>query len=226
MEQGIDVLISLIVKNADNTVPETDKEEAKKCIDTQLPGFKAGQYLDISILKTVGAEQKTVESTSQPITLVISVPDALRAQERTFRIIRVHDGVAVVLEDLDSDPDTITIQTDRFSTYVIAYGDPAPTTPQPSAPSGGNAPAGDNNTAGNPAGTPVTANLIIGNTVMAGTPAGNGGAGNTAAADAAGGPPTGDVGAPLLWIVLCLLSAVALCLSAARGLTGRREHDR
>ena len=133
-------------------------------------------------------KQKTVESTSQPITLVISVPDALRAQGRTFRIIRVHDGVAVVLEDLDSDPDTITIQTDRFSTYVIAYRDPAPTTPQPSTPSGGNAPAGDNNTAGNPAGTPVTA--------------------------------------PLLWMVLCLLSAVALCLSAARGLTGRREHDR
>lgn len=38
-------------------------------------------------------------------------------------MIRVHDGVATILKDLDTDANTITIETDRFSTYAIAYQD-------------------------------------------------------------------------------------------------------
>lgn len=36
---------------------------------------------------------------------------------------RVHDGAAEILKDLDNDEKTVTIKTDRFSTYALAYAD-------------------------------------------------------------------------------------------------------
>lgn len=40
-------------------------------------------------------------------------------------MIRVHNGEVSFLPDLDADANTITIETDRFSTYVIVYQDTA-----------------------------------------------------------------------------------------------------
>ena len=42
-------------------------------------------------------------------------------QDAVYSIIRCHDGVCTLLEDLDTNPDTITIKTDRFSTYAVVY---------------------------------------------------------------------------------------------------------
>ena len=59
------------------------------------------------------------------ISITIDIPEELRAENRVFAIVRVHDGIAEILEDLDNDPDTITVITDRFSTYAIVYRDAA-----------------------------------------------------------------------------------------------------
>lgn len=40
-------------------------------------------------------------------------------------MVRVHDGKAELLTDLDNEADTITIETDRFSTYAIVWQDVA-----------------------------------------------------------------------------------------------------
>lgn len=45
--------------------------------------------------------------------------------KREFAVIRVHNGETTVLKDLDDNDDTITIETDCFSTYAIAYKDSA-----------------------------------------------------------------------------------------------------
>lgn len=42
---------------------------------------------------------------------------------RTFAVVRVHNGAAELLPDLDSEEDTVTIETDRFSTYALVYKD-------------------------------------------------------------------------------------------------------
>lgn len=124
IEDGVSILVELIVKGADATVSEADMAAVGSCIDEHCSGYVVGHYLDVSLLKIVGDEQtQQIDSINQPVTLVISVPDDLQAAGRTFRIIRMHDGEAVVLEDLDSDPGTITIQTNQFSTYAIVYHD-------------------------------------------------------------------------------------------------------
>lgn len=40
---------------------------------------------------------------------------------REFYIIRAHEGEHTFMHDLDEEPDTITISTDMFSSYAIAY---------------------------------------------------------------------------------------------------------
>ncbi len=52
---------------------------------------------------------------------MIGIPETLKAEGREFTIIRSHDGTYTLLPDLDDNPDTITVSTDLFSAYAIAY---------------------------------------------------------------------------------------------------------
>ena len=38
-------------------------------------------------------------------------------------MVRLHDGTAEVLKDLDEEAGTITFETDRFSYYILVYKD-------------------------------------------------------------------------------------------------------
>lgn len=57
------------------------------------------------------------------IKFMINIPDDMKKSGRSFTVIRLHNGVAEVLEDSDTDPDTITIESDRFSVYTLTYKD-------------------------------------------------------------------------------------------------------
>ncbi len=122
-EKGSDIKILLTVTDAQNSVSDDDK----KAVNGALNGYKVGQYLDISLFKVIGANQDKVTETAGKVRIVITIPDALKntntKKTRTFGVIRVHNGQAVFLNDTDTDENTITIETDRFSTYAIVYKD-------------------------------------------------------------------------------------------------------
>lgn len=122
-EKGSDIKILLTVTDAQNSVSDDDK----KAVNSALNGYKVGQYLDISLFKVIGANQDKVTETAGKVRIVITIPDALKntntKKTRTFGVIRVHNGQAVFLNDTDTDENTITIETDRFSTYAIVYKD-------------------------------------------------------------------------------------------------------
>lgn len=105
-------------------VEKTDAPQAdKSLILTALDGKTMGQYLDISLIKNIDGIETKVAETNNLLRITIDVPENLRASGRSFAIVRIHNGLAVTLADLDNDPNTITIETDRFSTYAIAYID-------------------------------------------------------------------------------------------------------
>ena len=122
-ESGTDIQIILTVEDAAASVSAEDK----KAVEAALGEFTTGQYLDISLLKIVGEVQNKISETAGTIRITMSVPDSLKntdtGKNREFAVIRVHNGEAVVLKDLDADADTVTIETDRFSTYVLVYND-------------------------------------------------------------------------------------------------------
>lgn len=77
--------------------------------------------LDINIFKILGVDETQITELDKPLTLTISIPEAFRNSNRSFYIIRVHDGKIDILKDLDNDPDTVTFETDKFSVYTLAY---------------------------------------------------------------------------------------------------------
>ncbi|MCI9396872.1 MAG: hypothetical protein HFI55_08155 [Lachnospiraceae bacterium] len=48
---------------------------------------------------------------------------ASRRTGKKRRVIRAHNGEYTFMDDLDGEPDTITIRTDLFSSHAIAYED-------------------------------------------------------------------------------------------------------
>ena len=140
VQNGTNVRIVLEVQDAGSSVSAEDKEK----INQALNGFTVGKYLNIDLYKLVGANRTDITEVAKKIRIVITVPDSLKNtgsnKTRTFAVIRVHDGRAELLTDLDSSADTITIETDRFSTYAIVYKDSS---------NGGNGGNGGNNGGGN-----------------------------------------------------------------------------
>ena len=133
MAGGMDIRIVLDVKDASESVSGEDRtlvENALKNTSNHAP-----QYLDVSLFKVIGGSRSTISETKEALFITIKIPDNLKISDstktRTFSIIRVHGGVAETLKDLDDSDDTITIATNRFSTYAITYqeavGDVEPT---------------------------------------------------------------------------------------------------
>ena len=59
------------------------------------------------------------------VKVTVTVPEELRNTDpdvkRTFYVVRVHDGVTTILGE--STGDTISFETDKFSTYSLTYKD-------------------------------------------------------------------------------------------------------
>lgn len=128
MENGKDIKIILDVKDAGNSVSVEDKRLVEETLKGSMAnGYTMGQYLDISLYKMIGDSRTDITETEKKIRIVIDVPHSLKnvdsKRTRTFAIIRTHGGSAEILTDLDNNEDTITMETDRFSTYAIVYKD-------------------------------------------------------------------------------------------------------
>lgn len=157
---GIDAKIYLVVEDISESVPEEDKE----LIDAKKGNSQVGMYLDVTVWKQLGArDPESVADTNQPLSITITVPDNLRntnsSLERTYQIIRVHDGAAEVIESTyNEDTGIITFVTDRFSTYALVYTDDPEDPQQPTDPGdtedpdGGQQPADPDDTK-NPSGS-------------------------------------------------------------------------
>ena len=122
---GENIEIRVEVKDISGNVPEKDKsaiENGIKEYHKEIPDLTLGMYVDISLFVKVGeADWNAVTGTVEPIEVVIGIPQNLQSIAREFFIIRSHEGEYTLLTDMDDVPDTVTIHTDRFSAYAIAY---------------------------------------------------------------------------------------------------------
>ncbi len=119
----IEILID--VKDITDSVPLKDKEIIGEGIEAgrkDHPGLTLGMYIDISMFIKIGTDDwNAITRTEEPVDVVIGIPETLKADGREFTIIRSHDGDYALLPDLDADPDNITVSTNLFSAYAIAY---------------------------------------------------------------------------------------------------------
>ncbi len=121
IDAGEAVEIQLKVDN----ITEIVSNEDKMLIEGLLEKDQVGVYFDISLLKYIGEDAaQYVTTTEGMITVTIAIPTELLPAEnesRTYKIIRIHDGVATEISDLDEEPLTFTFETNQFSVYAMTY---------------------------------------------------------------------------------------------------------
>lgn len=122
VENGVSVKILLTVEDGSDLASDEDKTAAEAALNG-LSGYKLGQYLDVNLLKIIGSSQQKITKTDRMLTVTFEIPEALRSSGRTYKVIRIHNGKSDILEDLDKDENTITIQTDKFSIYALTYSE-------------------------------------------------------------------------------------------------------
>ena len=144
-----------LVKNGADAVvytslgAEIDKSDLEK-LNAALGSLTLGKAYDIDLWVQVGDNAaRQITSTSEKINLSLKVDDSLINKndniKRTYKVIRIHDGVATVLEgSFDAATQMFTFETDLFSTYALTYVDtivspepgitPPDTTPAPVIP--------------------------------------------------------------------------------------------
>lgn len=122
---GENIEIRVEVKDISGNVPRKDKsviENGIKEYRKEIPDLTLGMYVDISLFVKIGeADWNAVTGTAEPVEVVIGIPQKMQSIDREFFIIRSHEGEYTLLTDMDDAPDTVTIHTDRFSAYAIAY---------------------------------------------------------------------------------------------------------
>ena len=126
LDNGEKVKIYLEVVVVDETtVPADDKAEIEN--EVKKSEMKVGMYLDLSLFKKVGSSDAVAihDTDGNMVKVTVTVPEELRNTDpdvkRTFYVVRVHDGVTTILGE--STGDTISFETDKFSTYSLTYKD-------------------------------------------------------------------------------------------------------
>ncbi|MEG0093859.1 BspA family leucine-rich repeat surface protein [Anaerorhabdus sp.] len=120
-------IIEIRIDVKDNTMntPEDDKtvvQEGINAAQTDIPNLELGQYVEISLFIRVGnRDWNEINETDEPLMITINIPEEIRNRGTQFYVIRAHNGEYTVLEDMDDNPATITINTGLFSTYAITY---------------------------------------------------------------------------------------------------------
>ena len=121
--EGKDVSIWVEVKDQSTTVSDSDKTTIDKALTSD--DWKVGTYLDICLWKTIeGTTSTTVsEIANGSLQISFTIPEDLQKSGRTYQIVRIHNGVADILDATVDENYELTFATDRFSTYALAYTD-------------------------------------------------------------------------------------------------------
>ena len=125
LQKGVNVSIDLQIKDIGKDVSAADKALIEKVLDKSI----VGMYLDITLTKQLGETAPVkVTETNGAVTVTIVIPESLRNTDatvnRTYQVIRVHEGKTDVLDAAyDAKTGKLSFSTDAFSTYAVVYTD-------------------------------------------------------------------------------------------------------
>ena len=128
VEAGYKLDVVMTVKD-ETAVSAEDKALVEGALSNDM---HIGLLIDVSLVMTKDGVSSVVANSSKPVSFAIGVPDSIIADGRTYSVIRVHDGAA---EDIggtyDAANKTITVSSDKYSTYAVVYKDAPAPQPEP-----------------------------------------------------------------------------------------------
>lgn len=193
INKGQTVTAEIVVKEVEqNKIAQDEKNAIEEKVSDELGEDAKVQYLDVSIVLKAGDEELgTLNELQEEITITIAIPEELKAEGRTYKVIRNHNGEVTILDTVVNEDGTISFKTDRFSTYALAYADKE-----------------DTNTNPNP-GTPSTDNN------KPSTDDNNKDTNKTPSTDTKA-PQTGDNNSVMIYVEICLLALAAIVATKKR----------
>ncbi|MBQ7562965.1 MAG: InlB B-repeat-containing protein [Lachnospiraceae bacterium] len=115
LADGGEANITVSITKSDDYVDDVSKRIINSAV-----GQKPVQYFDLTLMKIVDGAPENIKELSEPMEVVIEIPNEIYKSGKTYSVLRAHDGTLTTLPDLDNDPKTITFRTDRFSAYAIS----------------------------------------------------------------------------------------------------------
>ena len=79
----------------------------------------AVSIIEIMMFRYTGQYNQPITTTAVPVKITTGIPVSVQSSANEYAMIRLHDGVATILTDLDTDPKTLTFETDKFSVYAL-----------------------------------------------------------------------------------------------------------
>ena len=121
--------VKVDVQVSEDKVNTAEKEEIEEKLEKE--GLTAGKYFDITIAvinKDTGATEGTLDVLTEKIKFTIEIPEDLpevaEGFVRKYYIIRNHIGQVEYLQtELSADGKSLSFETNKFSTYTLAYAD-------------------------------------------------------------------------------------------------------
>ncbi len=108
------------------TIPKEDSELFKKTMEAK---YKIARFYDINLFKGINDDLKFEEvlETSDKVKITLNIPTTLSKVEdgykRTYYVIRLHNGKTDILDVTLTDDNKVSFETDKFSSYALAYTD-------------------------------------------------------------------------------------------------------
>ena len=126
--EDVKVDVYLEIEDISDTISASDKEKIKASV-TNADNI---EYFDISLFKEISISGRSqgaasIHDLTTPLKLTIGVPKSFPAvadgYTRTYKVLRLHDGSVTVLPTTLNADGTLSFETDKFSTYALAYTD-------------------------------------------------------------------------------------------------------
>lgn len=81
------------------------------------PKWQLVKCYDLNLFST----DTQIRQSETEITVRFNIPEKLKSKALKFAILRIHEGNAELLPDVDDRLETVTIKTDKFSQYALVY---------------------------------------------------------------------------------------------------------
>ena len=126
--KDVDVDVYLEIEDISDAISASDKEKIKASA-TNADNIA---FFDISLFKKISISGQSqgaasIHNLTTPLKLTIGVPKSFPAvadgYTRTYVVLRLHDGSVTVLPTTLNADGTLSFETDKFSTYALAYTD-------------------------------------------------------------------------------------------------------
>lgn len=123
VSKGSLVQIRTVIDDSQDVINPDEAAGIQADIDnSQYSSYINAGLFDITLnYKIDDSDWMKCTDPTDKVRIILNVPEQLKGLDAEYVVARYHDGEVTYLEDLDDSADTITIETDKFSTYAVLY---------------------------------------------------------------------------------------------------------